>query len=465
VNTLTLLVLLYVALQLAMGAWIGRRVRTEEDYLLGGRSLGYPLLAMTVFATWFGAETCIGAAGAIYSDGLAGGSADPFGYALCVLLMGAVFALPLWKLKLTTFADFYRIRYSPAVERLTVLITVPTSLLWAAAQVRAFGQVVSAISGIPPTTTITIAAGVVILYTLLGGFLADVWTDVLQGAALTVGLAVLAVAVLRNDAVDVSAMLPRRGLDLLGSGGWSLASAEAWAIPILGSVMAPELVSRVIAARSGGVARNGTLLAGVVYLGVGLIPAFLGLIGAGLLPGLEDPEQILPRLAEVHLPGLLYVAFAGAILSAILSTADSTLLVSASLVAHNLVLPRFPGLDERSKVRINRAAVALFGVVAYALAFSAEGVYALVEQASAFGSAGILVATVGGLWSRACGPASAVAALVGGVVVWVLGAYVLAWPYPFLTSLAAAAIAYVLVGLATAGAGPAGRRRRPDPAA
>jgi Na+/proline symporter len=456
VNSLTFLVLAYVVGQLLLGAWVGRSIKTEEDYLLGGRSLGYPLLVMTVFATWFGAETCIGAAGAIYTDGLAGGTADPFGYALCVLFMGAVFAYPLWKMKLTTPADYYRIRYSPAVERLTVFITVPTSLLWAAAQVRAFGQVVSAVSGIPPTTTITIAAVVVILYTLLGGFLADVWTDVIQGVSLTLGLLMLLIAVVREHGDAAVAAVTPVSWNLFGEQAWSLSTLEAWAIPIIGSVTAPELISRVIAARTGRVARGGTLAAGGVYLCVGLVPAVLGLIGAGLVPGLEHPEQILPRLAEIHLPGLLYVVFAGAVLSAILSTADSTLLVSASLVAHNLVLPRLPGLGERAKVRVNRAGVALFGLVAYGLAFSAEGVYALVEQASAFGSAGMFVALAAGLWSRRGGTASAIAALVAGVVIWVVGAYLLGWPYPFLTSLGAAALAYLLFLFAT-GASPARR--------
>ena len=289
----------------------------------------------------------------------------------------------------------------------------------------------------------------------MGGFLADVWTDVIQGAALTVGLLLLMVAVLREQggAAALAAVAPERLGVFGGGGGGTLATLEAWAIPIIGSVMAPELIGRVIAARSGRVARNGTLAAGTIYLCVGLVPAVLGLVGAGLVPGLEDPEHILPRLAELHLPGFLYVAFAGAILSAILSTADSTLLVSASLVAHNVVLPRFPGLDERAKVRLNRAGVALFGLVAYALAFSAEGVYALVEQASAFGSAGIFVATAAGLWSRRGGPASAIAALLAGVVVWILGAYVLGWPYPFLTSVAAAVVAYAVGAIRRRGRG------------
>jgi Na+/proline symporter len=110
-------VLLYVVSQLAIGVAVSRRQRTEGDYLLAGRSLGYPLAIFSIFATWFGAETCIGSAGAIYEQGISGGSADPFGYALCLLLAGLVFAAPLRRRGYVTLADLYRERYSPGVER------------------------------------------------------------------------------------------------------------------------------------------------------------------------------------------------------------------------------------------------------------------------------------------------------------------------------------------------------------
>ncbi len=101
------------------------------------------MASFSIFATWFGAETVVGAAGSIYSDGLSGGSADPFGYGLCLVVLGVVVAAPLWRRQYTTFGDLFRERYSPGVERLAVLLMVPTSVLWAAAQIRAFGQVVS----------------------------------------------------------------------------------------------------------------------------------------------------------------------------------------------------------------------------------------------------------------------------------------------------------------------------------
>lgn len=444
-NTVLLGVLGYVLFQLVVGFVVSRHIRTEVDYLVAGRSLGYGLSIFTIFATWFGAETCIGAAGSIYEDGLAGGTADPFGYGLCLLLMGALFAVPLWRLRLTTLADLFRRRFSQGVERLAVVLMVPTSLLWAAAQIRAFGQVLSASSDLEVSVTITVAAAVVIIYTIFGGLLADAWTDLVQGIALIVGLAILFFVLVENGAVGNLALVEAERLSPFD--GPILGVIESWAIPVCGSVLAAELVARIIAAKHPNVARRSSLIAGTAYLAMGIVPVTIGLIGFEMIPGLEHPEQILPMLAQQYLPTVLYTLFAGALVSAILSTVDSALLVAASLVSHNLIVPIRPDMPERMKVRIARAGVAFFGIIAYVIAFYAEGVYALVEEASAFGSAGIFTVIVFGLFTGFGAQRSAYAALIVGIVLWVLGAYVLALPFPYITSLAGAVMAYLVGGL------------------
>jgi Na+/proline symporter len=455
VNLVLAGVLGYVLLQFAIGIYVSRRIRTETDYLVAGRSLGYGLAIFTIFATWFGAETTIGAAGAIYDEGLSGGTADPFGYGACLLLMGLVFAVPLWRRKLTTLGDLFRQRFSGRVEKLAVVMMIPTSLLWAAAQIRAFGQVLSASSGLEVTLTITVAAAIVIAYTAFGGLLADAWTDLVQGIALIIGLVVLFVVVLRDTGVGALAQIPAERLRIFGGPETPpLAILEAWAIPVCGSVLAAELVQRIIATRTPEIARNSSIVAAGLYLLFGMIPVTLGLMGSGLVPGLEHGEQVLPRIAAQYLPGVLYVIFAGALVSAILSTVDSALLVAAGLLSHNLVVPLRPEMTDAQKVRVARLGVMLFGALAYVIALHAQGVYALVEEASAFGSAGLFVSLVIGLFSRWGGPASAAAALLCGIGAWVAGAYVLAVPYPYLGSLAAALAGYAVAALVERGKAP-----------
>ncbi|BBA34991.1 Na+/solute symporter [Methylocaldum marinum] len=440
----------YILLQLLIGMLVSRHIASEDDYLLAGRRLGIKLGTFTVFATWFGAETCIGAAGSIYRSGLSGGSADPFGYAACLLLMGLFFAVPLWKRKLTTLADLFRIRYSPKVERLAVLMLAPTSIMWAAAQVRAFGQVISASSDFEVDVAITIAAAVVIVYTVYGGLFADVITDLIQGIALLIGLAVLFYLVTSaNGGLGASfSMIEPSRLRLFGDGEKPLLEIiETWMIPISGSLFAQELCARILASRSHHVARASCLAGGGLYLLAGSVPVFIGLLGIHLLPGLENPEQILPRLAQQHLSTFAYVLFAGALISAILSTVDSALLAASALVSHNLVIPLTGTVSESGKVRIARAGVLIFGIVAYVLALHAEGVYALVEEASAFGGAPIFVVVLLGLFTHIGHAKSAASAMIVGMIAWLVSSHVLDLAIPYLVSLAASLVAYLLVAV------------------
>jgi SSS family solute:Na+ symporter len=84
VNWVLLGIIVYILIQLVIGIVVSKKINNEDDYLLAGRSLGTGLATLSVFATWFGAETCIGAAGAVYEKGLSGATIDPFGYSLCL---------------------------------------------------------------------------------------------------------------------------------------------------------------------------------------------------------------------------------------------------------------------------------------------------------------------------------------------------------------------------------------------
>ena len=436
---------LYLLVQFALGIAVSRKIASESDYLIAGRRLGVGLAAFSIFATWFGAETIVGAAGSIYSHGLSGGSADPFGYGLCLIVLGLVIAAPLWRRKYTTFGDLFRERYSAGVERLAVLLMVPTSVLWAAAQIRAFGQVVSAVSDLEVTIAITAAACFVVIYTVAGGLLADVVTDFVQGVAVIIGLVLLLFAIgdAHGGLPALAALIDPARLQLFSLAYTTpLELLEAWAVPVCGSLLAVEMLSRIIGCRTAATARNATLLGAVIYVAVGLIPVALGLVGPKLVPDLDEPEQLVAVLAEQHLSTFFYVLFAGALISAILSTVDSCLLAAGSLTSHNLVVPLLPELTERQKVWCARLGVIGYGIAAYVIALFAEGIYQLVATASAFGSAGIFIVGMFGLFSRIGGPASAYAGLLTGMLVWLAGT-LLDWHTPYVAALVAALLAYL----------------------
>jgi Na+/proline symporter len=110
-------------------------------------------------------------------------------------------------------------------------------------------------------------------------------------------------------------------------------------------------------------------------------------------------------------------------------------------------------------LRVDRLLVVGSGLAAYALAFSERGIYELVESATAFGTAGIFIITVFGLWGRFGGRASAYAALGVGVTTYAAGEYGRLIPHPYLAALAGAFLAFVAIGLA--GSRPVSRPDRP----
>ena len=441
-------ILVYLALQLGIGVWIARRIRNESDYLLAGRSLGYTFATFSIFATWFGSETVVGSAGNAFRDGVSLASAEPFGYGLCLILMGLVFAGPLWRRRLTTLADLFRQRYSVTVERLAALILIPGSILWAAAQIRSFGYVVSAAApSIPIDAAIGAAAAFTLLYTVFGGLLADVIHDLLQGITISIGLLVVLVGVLVrvHQTAGIGAVLGDVGpIAWLPAGAelgfWDI--AEEWAIPVCGSVIATELVGRIIATRTPNVARRSSITAGMMYMAVGTIPLVIGLFGQHIVPNLGEAEQVIPAVAHALLPTMFFAIFAGALVSAILSTVDSTLLVSSGLMSHNLAVPIFRVTNERTKVRIARAGVVVFGALAYVQAIRANGVFELVESASAFGSAGTLVTVCFGLFTSLGGPMAAILTLAVGMITYLAASFT-GYAYPFLLSIGLSVVAYV----------------------
>jgi Na+/proline symporter len=441
------ILLAYLLLQLAIGAWASRRVASEADYLVAGRSLGLSLATFSLFATWFGAETVMGSSAAVAEQGLAGSRADPFGYTLCLVFMALLLAYRLRAGEHVTIGDFFRRRYGGAVEKAAIAILVPTSVIWAAAQLMAFAQVLAVVAGLDTSVTLVGATVLVIAYTFLGGLMGDVLTDLVQGGILIAGLAVLLYFVTEaagGFAVALQRIEPRQlGFVADGESVWT--RLDVWAVPVLGSIVSQEALARVMAARSPAIARRASFAASGLYLVVGVIPVLVALIGTHIAPELGHRDEFLPAIAQQVMPPVLFALLMGALVSAILSTVDSSLLTIASLTAHTFIVDRMPQLSERGKVRINRAMVVLAGIVSAVVATGGENIYDLVVFASSFGTAGVLVVVVVGLWSRWGGSITALATLIVGAAV-TLTANRTGIAAPFLTAVGCAMGTYLVVG-------------------
>jgi Na+/proline symporter len=284
---------------------------------------------------------------------------------------------------------------------------------------------------------------------VVGGLLADAVTDTIQGVAVLAGLIILgaAVAIHLGGVSAGLAQVQADKLALFEADDSLIDILERCAVPICGTLIAVELISRFLGARSANVAVIGTSLGGLIYLTVGVIPIFLGLVGPMLLPEVDETEQAVARLAEVFLPGALHIAFVGAIVSAILSSVHTALHAPAAQISHNVIVRVVPGLSERGKLWSVRLTVLALSVIAYVIAATSHGIHELVETASAFGGAGVFVVTLFALFTNFGGAMSAYVSVTAGLLLWLAGKYIVGFPAPYLTSLVSSLIAYVGVAL------------------
>lgn len=421
----------YIILQFAIALWASRFVNSEADYFVAGRRFGLLMVGVSVFATWFGAETVMGASGAIAEEGLAGGRADPFGYTICLIGMALFLAYKLRDAGVMTFPDFFEQRFGARAEVTAAILTIPTSIIWASAQLLAMGQIISETAMISLNIALFGGAVLIIAYTTIGGLLGDAMTDMVQGAVMMVGLTILLITILVSGDFSFAKITPEQ-LDLFtydeeGTRESWLSALDTWMVPILGSLVAQEAISRFLGARSASIARKGCFLAAALYLVFGSIPLMIGLLGhsAGFEAGSTD--SYLPELAKQYLSPAMYILLMGAIISAILSTVDTTLLAVSAIAQRNLIDPVARDLPEPRKLMLGRSLTLLAGLMAYAIAASGETIKGLVEIASSFGSAGIVVALLIGLHSGYGREKAALAALFAGAVLSFLGYGMPAW--------------------------------------
>lgn len=418
-------VAIYVFLMLAVGVYASKKTHTTSEFIVAGRSMPMFLCTATIVATWFGGGTMMGASGAAYDDGMLGVIADPFGAALCLFLVGLFFARLFRRLKLLTFVDFVDQRFGKVAATFATLVSIVSNIGWLAAMLVAFALIFQSLTGTPLEVGIVGGALVIFIYTMIGGMWAVAMTDFVQMMIIIIGIVVLFVVVL----IDVggwgaiAARLPENTFRMTPidatPADW-LNYFRLWLIFGFADIASQSLMQRALAAKNERVAQNSFYLAGTGYLLFGMIPVLLGIIASVTMPGLAESEAVIPSLAIEHLHPIAVAVFVGAVLAAIMSSGDSSLLGCASLVSNNL-LPLFkknPG--DRLSLLVARAAIPSLGLVAIIIAIKAREVFDVMIDANVLLLAAIIVPFVLGVWWKKANRSGALAAMAAGIAAWLI---------------------------------------------
>lgn len=412
-------------MMIVVGIYASRNSRSMTQFVVAGRGLPIWLCSATVVATWYGGGTLLGSAGAAYDRGLLGVIYDPFGATLSLLLLGLFFVRLFRRLKILTVADFMERRYGKFAGVAITVAILFSNIAWVGSMLVAFSIIFETMTGTPMLYGIIGGAAVIFLYTAIGGMWAVVLTDFIQMIVILIGVIVLFIAVL-VDVGGPGAVLPKLDADafrlipLESTPEVWLDYARAWVIIGLADLCSQSVIQRALAARSERVAQNSFYLAGIAYFLFGMIPVLLGIIASVTLPSLAESEAVIPTLAIEHLHPVIVAIFVGAMLSAIMSSADSALLAMSSMIANNLLPIVRPQATDELRLLVARLSIPVCGTVAIFIALKIQTVYTLMIDANILLLAAIVVPFIAGVWWRRANRTGAYAAMAAGVGTWIL---------------------------------------------
>lgn len=422
--------LAYFASMVALGLAVSRRSRTFEDYAVAGRRLSAWTLYATILATWFGTGLAVGGAGMAYLYGYRGVIMDPIGAGVSILVFGLFFASMLRRRGYVTVSDYFRERYGPRMEALTAVVQVIAYMGWSASLLVTFGTIMEVFTGLSYEEGLALGVAATVLYTTLGGLWAVAYTDIVQAMLLIAGVLVLFKATLdavgglgvfgREIPLSALSILPEEGFGYLGYFGAMGAAfyISAWLVQGLGSTLSQDLVQRAAAARDESAARRAAVAASFSYIALGLVPATMGIMARLIYPSLDDPEQVLPRLGLDLLSTIPFTLFTVGLLAALMSSADSAILVPSVVIAENIA-PRLGVRSERGKYAVARAVVPLVAVASLAIALKAPTIYFLMNLSWELILMTHVAPFLAGLTSKRPGEREAILAVAVGLAVWI----------------------------------------------
>jgi len=428
-------IILYLAVSVAIGLYAATRVHNTADYAVAGRSLPLAMVIATTFATWFGAETVLGVSARFVDGGLGSVVEDPFRASMCLVLVGLFFAYKLYQKNLITLGDYYRQRYGRAIEVICSAIIIMSYLGWVAAQITALGLVFNLLTQgtLSLTAGMIIGTTVVLVYTLYGGMWSVALTDFVQMIVIALGLIAIAwfAADLAGGAGKVVDYAVREGkFQFFPTGGlkeWTFFVAAAITM-MLGSIPQQDVFQRVMSSKNVKIAQRGPIIGGVLYLLFAFIPMFVVTSAVLVMPETaqallkDDPQKVLPTLVMERMPLILQVAFFGALLSAIMSTASATLLAPSTTFVENILRNLRPGMSDAATLKAMRISVLGFTVcvLTYAITMQGTSIYDMVSGAYQVPLVGAFVPLVMGLYWKRATTQGALAAVVFGLGTWLV---------------------------------------------
>lgn len=469
-----IILIAYMALMLLIGLWAAKRVKSSEDWFVGGREMGPWITALAHGSSSVGGGMYI--AGPQYgweagASSLWAAPGDVFGPLLNFGIIARRMRRYTEKTKSLTIPDFFGHRYySQGVKLLSVIIMLVAMVISLIVEYLAIGVLLSCITGWSFEMSMLVGCVVVLIYTGAGGYLAVAYTDFVQSILMLIGLAVLIPVCISAaggfSGITQSLYAINPGLPTLWGEDFYLKGAPMMIAGIalvyfVGYMGQPHLVIKTVAIKDEKSIRLVPLIGGIFGFFLSFGVYILGMAGrvifpdASALPG-GSAEYIMPVLALTKLSPIMAGFLLACAFSAIMSTASALLLVigsgAGSDLYHGFINPK---ASEKQVMRVTQVSTYVLGLVSAVLCFAPifqVGIYQVTWIAWSVLSPAFIPLIIGGLYWKRGTKEGAYASLIVGSVTGFAWYYLLQEStniHTFFAAIVLATVAYVVVSLLT----------------
>lgn len=452
------LIFVYLVALIAIGIYANCKQADVDDYYVAGRRQGTFSIACLWLASWIGGASIVGSSGKAYEAGITG-----IWYVASVgvglLLFALFFASRAKELgekhHFLTFPDLIEHQFD---SRTRIVVTLTSGIAFiavTAGQLAAAGSILHVLLGWDFTPSLMLAAGIVVLYTATGGYLAVAWTDWFQFILLLVGILLIGFPLaLQNGGTptELAEQLPPSFFEL-DAWGWPAIGAMCVSI-CLSFIVGMDSYPRTFAARNARSARRGALLAVVCVFPIAVAATWMGMTASVLFPGITESNDVLTTfVVGVFPPGLRGLMLVG-LLAAVMSTADICILSVSANVTRD-VYQRYinPQVSQKTMLRLGMYASLAVGLASTLLAWKMRNVLDILLLAFTLNSAALILPTVAAVYAWKVDSFTAfwsICLSFGTVLCWyVCAAFELA-PFfslaPLWPGLVVASISFVAIG-------------------
>ncbi|MFD2130805.1 sodium/proline symporter [Pseudogracilibacillus auburnensis] len=428
--------IVYLLILLSIGLYFSRKAsKSVDSYLLGDRSLGPAVTALTMQSTSMSGFMFLGGPAEAFQRGwyaILYGIGDAGGSIVNLSVLGKRMRRMSELLKALSPIEYLEKRYeSTGIRIVGAVISIVFLFAYVFAQFIASGKALEALTGLPYELALIIGVSVIVIYTVTGGYLAVVWTDFFQAIVMVIGMVgILIMGLIHVGGLSgLNASLAQIDTSYLSIWGKDLEFYGQWGV-IIGAILIysigymglPHVVVRHMSMRSTKTVKTATLWTAIYNQAMAFSPYLIGLIGIILLPNIADPEMVVSELAYTFFPGLFAAILLSAVMAAIMSTSDSILMQAGTILSRD-VYQRFihKTANQDRMVLVSRLSILLAGIIGVIVAIKQPpSVFALVVFA--FGTLGnsFLVPYICSVYWRNSNKVGILSAMISGSVSHIL---------------------------------------------